>query len=89
MLSVYPAVFFKEDNGYSVIFPDLNWLATHGKNVNEALSMAVDCLAGYLYDIKRDEESVPEPSVIEDISIKKILFKKRVRKIEIRDQFYF
>ena len=24
MLSIYPACFFKEDNGYSVIFPDLN-----------------------------------------------------------------
>ena len=27
MLSMYPACFYKEDEGYSVIFPDLNYLA--------------------------------------------------------------
>lgn len=26
MLSMYPACFFHEDNNYSVVFPDLNWL---------------------------------------------------------------
>ena len=30
MLSMYPACFYKEDDGYSVIFPDLNYLATQG-----------------------------------------------------------
>ena len=33
MLSIYPACFFKEDNGYSVVFPDLNWLATCGDSL--------------------------------------------------------
>ena len=49
MLSVYPACFFKESNGYSVIFPDLNYLSTCGDTLDEALKMAVDYLAGYLY----------------------------------------
>ena len=31
MLSTYPACFFKEENGYSVIFPDFNHLATCGE----------------------------------------------------------
>ena len=48
MLSIYPACFFKEDNGYSVIFPDLNYLATQGDTLEDAVAMAVDCLAGYL-----------------------------------------
>ena len=48
MLSAYPACFIKEDTAYSVIFPDLN-TATCGDNLEDALSMAVDCLAGYLY----------------------------------------
>ena len=31
MLVVYPAIFYKEKNGsYSVVFPDLNHLATDG-----------------------------------------------------------
>lgn len=49
MLSIYPACFFIEDDGYTVVFPDLNYLATCGDTLNEAFTIAVDCLAGYLY----------------------------------------
>lgn len=67
MLSMYPACFLREENGYSVIFPDLNWLATQGDTLEEAMSMAVDCLAGYLYICQLDRDPVPAPSRIEDI----------------------
>jgi len=59
MLSAYPACFIKEAGGYSVIFPDLNHLATCGQTLEEALSMAIDCLAGYLYVLQKDGESAP------------------------------
>lgn len=36
-LSIYPACFCKEENGYSVFFPDLNWLATCGDNLEDAM----------------------------------------------------
>lgn len=62
MLSIYPACFFKEEDGYSVIFPDLNWMATQGDTLEEAMEMAVDCLAGYLYACQMDGDTVPEPS---------------------------
>lgn len=68
MLSAYPVCFFKEEDGYSVIFPDLNHLATCGDTLEEALAMAIDCLAGYLYTCQRDGESVPEPSALESIN---------------------
>ena len=64
MLSAYPACFIKEENGYSVIFPDLNHLATCGETLEEALSMAVDCLAGYLYTLQKDGESAPPASAV-------------------------
>lgn len=48
MLSVYPACFFKDETGYSVVFPDLNFLATCGSTLDEAMPAAVVCLAGYL-----------------------------------------
>lgn len=68
MLSAYPACFYKEkDGGYSVIFPDLNHLATCGDTLDTALTMAVDCLAGYLYEAKRDGTVVPTPSDIKSI----------------------
>jgi len=72
MLSIYPACFFKEKRGYSVVFPDLNWLATCGSNEKDALNKAVDCLAGYLYIQKKDNEKVPAPSKISAISPEKI-----------------
>ena len=69
MLSAYPACFFKEENGYSVIFPDLNHLATCGETLDEALAMAVDCLAGYLYWMEEDGESAPPPSSSNKINL--------------------
>jgi len=66
MLSIYPACFFKEGNGYSVIFPDLD-LATCGETMDEALAMAVDCLAGRLRWLKQDGEPIPEPSPMNSI----------------------
>lgn len=67
MLSMYPACFYKEDDGYSVIFPDLNYLATQGDSFEDAMEMAVECLAGYLYTAQRDGEDVPAPSKLGDI----------------------
>ena len=68
MLSVYPAIFFKESNGYSVIFPDLNYLSTCGETVDEAVSMAVDCLAGHLFWLQQEGETFPTPSDITSIN---------------------
>ena len=72
MLSVYPACFFKEDNGYSVVFPDLNWLATSGSSETDAMNMAVDCLAGYLYVLEKDGDDIPVASSINKVSLKKV-----------------
>ena len=69
MLSAYPAYFFKEENGYSVIFPDLNYLSTCGDSLEEAFSMAIDCLAAYLYWLKEDNEIAPTPSSMEQLDL--------------------
>lgn len=67
MLSMYPACFYKESDGYSVIFPDLNYLATQGDDIEDAMAMAVECLAGYLHTCKADGEKVPTPSALQSI----------------------
>ena len=72
MLTVYPACFFKERSGYSVIFPDLNHLATCGETLDEAMRMAVDCLAGYIRWCKRDGDDIPGPSPMEQIDIEAV-----------------
>lgn len=68
MLSAYPACFIKEANGYSVIFPDLNYLATCGDTLDDAFAMAIDCLAGYLHSCKIDGEEIPKPSALSAIN---------------------
>lgn len=44
----YPAVFRKEDDGYSVYFPDLEGCFTEGDTLEEAYNMAVDAVGLYL-----------------------------------------
>lgn len=68
MLSIYPACFFKEENGYSVIFPDLD-LATCGDTIEESMAMAMDCLAGRLRWLKRDGDPIPKPSPMSAIDL--------------------
>ncbi|WP_337668959.1 type II toxin-antitoxin system HicB family antitoxin [Ruminococcus bicirculans (ex Wegman et al. 2014)] len=69
MLSMYPACFYKEkEGGYSVIFPVLG-IATCGDDINQAMSMAVDCLAGYLYELKLIKEEVPAAPDMDKIDI--------------------
>ncbi len=72
MLSMYPACFFEEENGYSVIFPDLNWLSTCGNSFENAMSMAIDCLAGYLYSLYKENATIPTASHITSVNITEI-----------------
>ena len=72
MLTIYPACYIKEENGYSVVFPDLNWLATCGETVEEAMAMAIDCLAGYLYLCTKDGDMIPEPSKLNEMNMQEI-----------------
>lgn len=43
-ICIFPAVFLKEEDGYSVSFPDIDGAFTCGKTFEEALFMAKDCL---------------------------------------------
>lgn len=69
MLFSYPAYFFKDSGGYCAVFPDLNGLTARGATQDEAFSMAVNVLAGYLYWSQKDGGSIPAPSAIEDIRL--------------------
>lgn len=68
MLSMYPACFFKEKGGgYSVIFPILD-IATCGETFDESMEMAVDLLAGFLYDLKLEKKDLPKAPKMEKIN---------------------
>lgn len=76
MLTIYPACFYKEKQGYSAIFPDLNWLSTCGDTLEQAMEMAVDCLAGYIYSAEKCGDTISAPSphnTIDPIAVAKEL----------------
>lgn len=65
---IYPAIFYPEDNGqFSVIFPDLNGLATYGDNLADAFAMAQEACGQYLFTSLRDGDSLPEASNISNV----------------------
>jgi phage protein len=63
---IYPAFFYKDNDGYSVVFKDLE-LATSGATLQEALLMAEEALTGRVYLILQDGETLPKASDIENI----------------------
>ncbi|MDO4602541.1 MAG: type II toxin-antitoxin system HicB family antitoxin [Eubacteriales bacterium] len=66
---VYPAVFTPEEKGYSVFFPDLEGCYTCGDNLSDAILMAEDILAFYLYDEEIKGNEIPVPSEAENIRL--------------------
>lgn len=87
MLSAYPACFFNENGSYSVVFPDLNYLSTCGDSLEQALSAAVDCLAGYLYSADLDGTDVPAASAMSDISLEQVVQELGLSSEDYSDSF--
>ena len=64
---VYPAIFEKEESGYSVVFPDLG-IATSGENLSEAIYMARDALCLMLYDMEESKAEIPAASELSEVA---------------------
>ena len=62
MKYVYPAVFAKEEIGYSINFPDLEGCFTCGDTLEDGIMMAEDVLAFTLYAYERDSKEIPVAS---------------------------
>lgn len=58
----FPAVFVKEDAGYSVEFPDIENCFTCGETLEEAMEMAEDALAMMLTDMEDKKQPIPTAS---------------------------
>ena len=71
MLKVYPAIFTKEDIGYSVSFPDLDGCFTEGDTLEEAIEMAQEALGLYLVSLEERDIGVPASSDITTIKCSK------------------
>lgn len=65
---IYPAIFYPEDDGkFSVIFPDLNDLATYGDTLADAFAMAQEACGQYLFTSLRDGDAFPSSTPIDKI----------------------
>lgn len=61
----FPAIFdpgTENEEGFTITFPDLPGCITEGSNMDEAVYMAKDVLAGFLYGMEEDGEEIPDPS---------------------------
>lgn len=59
----YPAIFCKEDVGYSVRVPDIPGCNTQGNTMTEASEMAFDAIGLCLSVRVEDGEKIPIPSI--------------------------
>lgn len=64
---LYPAVFTKEDVGYSVNFPDLKNCFTSGATLEEAMEMANDVLCFTLYNLEEKSAPIPQASAVNSV----------------------
>ena len=74
MKVIYPVLFFEEsEGGYSIFVPDLQkalntTASTCGSDLEEAMKMAEDLIAGLILDEVEQGNKVPEASKIENIN---------------------
>jgi predicted RNase H-like HicB family nuclease len=68
MTKVYPAIIHEEE-GYWVEFPDLSGCFTNGSTLEETMEMAREALGLYLVSLTENNQPIPAPSSIADISV--------------------
>lgn len=56
---IYPACFYPNGSGYTVVVPDLPGCVTEGENIADAIEMAVDAASGWILDSIECGESIP------------------------------
>ena len=56
---IYPAIFKKDGEFYTVRFPDLEGCYTQGNDLQDAYEMAADVLCLTLYDMEEGKRGYP------------------------------
>lgn len=66
---LYPACFYpcEEQEGYTVVVPDLPGCVTQGGSLIDAIGMAVDAASGWILDEMEDGNPIPPASNVEDV----------------------
>lgn len=66
---IYPAVFEKEDDQYSISFPDLPNCFTQGEDLQDALEMTQDALCLVLYHMEKEGKEIPAATDIKKVEV--------------------
>lgn len=64
MTYIYPAIFVRDGDAYSVSFPDLDGCITCGDTINDAFFNAREALAGYTASVLENGLNLPAASDI-------------------------
>ena len=68
MKYAYPAIFTpEEEGGYSIRFTDIEGCYTQGEDIADGIEMAQDVLALNLYNLEESGDTIPAPSMPNDI----------------------
>lgn len=65
----FPAIFYFDDDGISIEFPDLPGCLPCAHDTAEAVKNAKEALGLHLYGMEKDNEEIPEPSDIKNIKV--------------------
>lgn len=71
MFVTYPAIFYKnkDNDGYTVVFPDLEYGSTEGRNETESVQMAQDYIGSWLYEDYLENNAFPKSSRLDEITL--------------------
>ena len=71
MKLIYPACFYpcEEQSGYTVVVPDLPGCVTQGKDLAEAIEMAVDAASLWVLDCLEGGETIPEATPRDKVTL--------------------
>ena len=71
MFVTYPAIFYKnkDNKGYTVVFPDLEYGATEGRNETESVQIAQDYIGSWLYEDYLENNAFPKSSRLDEITV--------------------
>ena len=66
---VYPAIFYYDNDGISIEFPDLPGCLSCADTLDKAVKNAKEALGLHLYGMECDGDNIPQPSDIRDIDV--------------------
>jgi len=68
-VTYYPAVIDRSDSGFGVSFPDIPGCTSAGASIQEAAVNAEAALALHLDSMRKDGDTIPEPSGLDAVDV--------------------